>query len=208
MRKKSITLLVCVYAALCISYTVVSSAMVPDSDDMIQTVSQDSTSTIAQSSSSDNSSGTAKEKSSVADTESSKAVDSNSAYDNNDIENEVIETTDNSDYENEDGTADIESYGEEDISSDYGAEEQDADSGIANEIPEQITESYDSDEDSQEQIEEEDEYAQDKPTLEDYLRGLRCSGCRHNCSLLSPRCMNGARKASQAESAYYEAYGT
>ena len=47
---------------------------------------------------------------------------------------------------------------------------------------------------------------EEKPTLEDFLRGLRCSGCRHNCSLLSPRCMNGARKASQAESQYNEMY--
>ena len=45
------------------------------------------------------------------------------------------------------------------------------------------------------------------PSLNEYLRGLRCSGCRHNCSLANPRCMNGARKASQAESDYYSLYG-
>ena len=55
----------------------------------------------------------------------------------------------------------------------------------------------------EEQIEPEPEV----PTLEEYLQKLRCSGCRHNCSLLSPRCMNGARKASQAESEYYSMYG-
>ena len=45
------------------------------------------------------------------------------------------------------------------------------------------------------------------PTLEDYLRKLRCGGCGHNCSLLNPRCMRGARKESQAETEYYELYG-
>ena len=58
-----------------------------------------------------------------------------------------------------------------------------------------------------EYIEEQIEPEPDVPTLEDYLRNLRCSGCRHNCSLLSPRCMNGARKASNAESEYYQMYG-
>ncbi len=206
MRKKSITLLVCVYAALCISYTVVSGAMVPDSDDIIQTVSQDSTSTKSRSSSSDNSSGTAKEKSSDAETKSSKAVDSNTASEDNNTETEIIETTDSSEYESENNSDDVESYIEEDISSDY-KEEQDTDSGMADEIPEQVIDSYYSEEDSQEQINDEDEYQEDKPSLSDYLSGLRCSGCRHNCSLLSPRCMNGARKASQAESAYYATYG-
>ena len=45
------------------------------------------------------------------------------------------------------------------------------------------------------------------PTLEDYLRGLHCGGCGRNCFLLNPHCMRGARKESQAESAYYEQYG-
>ena len=45
------------------------------------------------------------------------------------------------------------------------------------------------------------------PTLEDYLRKLRCGGCGRNCSLLNPRCMRGARKESQAETEYYELYG-
>lgn len=205
MRKKSITLLVCVYAALCISYTVASSAMVPDSDNMIQTVSQDSTRTIAQSSSSDKSSGTAKEKSFVADTESSKTIDSNTASEDNDTETEIIETTDNSGYENSSDS--MGSYSEEDVLSDYEDEEQDTDSDIVTETPEQVIDSYYSEEDSQEQINDEDEYQEEKPSLADYLSGLRCSGCRHNCTLLSPRCMNGARKASQAESAYYATYG-
>lgn len=47
----------------------------------------------------------------------------------------------------------------------------------------------------------------DAPSLDEYLKKLRCSGCRHNCSLASPRCMNGRRKASNAESEYYSIYG-
>ena len=38
-------------------------------------------------------------------------------------------------------------------------------------------------------------------------RELRRSGCRHNSTLFSPGCMNGSRKASRAESQYYEIYG-
>lgn len=60
---------------------------------------------------------------------------------------------------------------------------------------------------AQVQIEPETEPVQNIPSLEEFLKNLRCSGCRHNCSLLSPRCMNGARKASQAESEYHEMYG-
>lgn len=98
-------------------------------------------------------------------------------------------------------------YSEEDVLSDYEDEEQDTDFDIVTETPEQVIDSYYSEEDSQEQINDEDEYQEEKPSLADYLSGLRCSGCRHNCTLLSPRCMNGARKASQAESAYYATYG-
>ena len=61
----------------------------------------------------------------------------------------------------------------------------------------------------EESIEEddEDEYSEEKPSLEEFLKGLRCSGCRHNCTLFSPRCMNGARKAGSAQSQYYQIYG-
>ena len=44
------------------------------------------------------------------------------------------------------------------------------------------------------------------PTLEDYLKNLRCGGCGRNCPLLNPHCMRGARKEAQAESAYYQQY--
>ncbi len=73
---------------------------------------------------------------------------------------------------------------------------------------EDIIKEYDDGQQYEEQTEEEseDETVEDKPSLEEFLRGLRCSGCRHNCTLFSPRCMNGARKASQAESQYNEMY--
>lgn len=58
-----------------------------------------------------------------------------------------------------------------------------------------------------EEIEEIPEPQPYVPSLDEYLRGFTCSGCRHNCSLANPRCMNGARKASQAESDYYSIYG-
>lgn len=75
-------------------------------------------------------------------------------------------------------------------------------------IPEQTEPSYTETEPAYEeqQIEEYTEVTA-VPSLNEYLRGLRCSGCRHNCSLANPRCMNGARKASQAESDYYSLYG-
>ena len=66
---------------------------------------------------------------------------------------------------------------------------------------------------SEEEEEDKEEQADDAsapaaiPTLEDYLRGLHCGGCGRNCFLLNPHCMRGARKESQAESAYYELYG-
>lgn len=186
MRKKSITLLIGVYAALCISYTVAGSAMVSENSDIIQTVSQESSDTVSQSSSSNKSSGTVKEKSSVSETESSSSVSknkSNTVSDKKDAEPEVTEKSDNSISESKNNFSDTESQNND------------------------VIEPSDSEEESQEQISE-DEYQENKPSLTEYLSGLRCSGCRHNCSLLSPRCMNGARKASQAESQYYSIYNS
>ncbi len=45
------------------------------------------------------------------------------------------------------------------------------------------------------------------PTLSQYLSALRCGGCRHNCLLVSPRCMKGRTKAQSATVEYYETYG-
>ena len=174
MRKKSITALVCVYAALC---------MVPDSDSVIQSAEQESSDIIALGDSSDNSCCTVTENPSASETEST-------------------ETSDNTAYQWENDS----SAGEETVSY-YEAEESDTSSYPEPDTPQEIISRNDSEEESQEQIDDEDEYQEEKPSLSEYLSGLRCSGCRHNCSLLSPRCMNGARKASQAESQYYQTYG-
>lgn len=46
----------------------------------------------------------------------------------------------------------------------------------------------------------------DAPTLQQFLSMMRCSGCRHNCSLLSPRCMKGRSKAQNAVVQYQQTY--
>ena len=47
----------------------------------------------------------------------------------------------------------------------------------------------------------------DVPTLSQFLSTMICGGCRHNCSLISPRCMKGRSKAESATVEYYETYG-
>ena len=47
----------------------------------------------------------------------------------------------------------------------------------------------------------------DVPTLSQFLSTMICGGCRHNCSLVSPRCMKGRAKAESATVEYYETYG-
>ena len=47
----------------------------------------------------------------------------------------------------------------------------------------------------------------DVPTLSQFLSSMTCGGCRHNCSLISPRCMKGRSKAESATVEYYETYG-
>ena len=49
--------------------------------------------------------------------------------------------------------------------------------------------------------------AGDSPTLSQFLSGLRCGGCRHNCCLLSPRCMKGRSKQQSATVQYTQTYG-
>ena len=49
--------------------------------------------------------------------------------------------------------------------------------------------------------------AGDPPTLSQFLSGLRCGGCRHNCCLLSPRCMKGRSKQQSATVQYTQTYG-
>ena len=49
--------------------------------------------------------------------------------------------------------------------------------------------------------------AGDPPLLSQFLSGLRCGGCRHNCCLLSPRCMKGRSKQQSATVQYTQTYG-
>lgn len=158
MRKRSITVFLSVYAALCIAYGVGSSVIMPDNSDIISAVEQTS---FVESSASSNTKKADESESSVESAESSV--------------NELI-VSDQAESSAEPEPSFIES----------------------NET-----------EQSETQIEEDngDEYTETKPSLEEFLKSLRCSGCRHNCTLFSPRCMNGARKASQAENQYYQMYG-
>ena len=164
MRKRSITIFLSVYAALCIAYGVGTSVIMPDNTEIIAAVGQESSQI------SHLTSETSKTESSEPSVESSvNSID------------EISKTE--SSVQNEDVFTPVEP--EPSVISD-------------NEVQQ-----------SEEQIEEDDgeEYAEEKPSLEEFLKNLRCSGCRHNCTLFSPRCMNGARKASQAQSQYYEMYG-
>ena len=47
----------------------------------------------------------------------------------------------------------------------------------------------------------------DPPTLAQFLSAMRCGGCRHNCCLLSPRCMKGKTKMQNATVQYQQTYG-
>ena len=47
----------------------------------------------------------------------------------------------------------------------------------------------------------------DPPTLAQFLSAMRCGGCRHNCCLLSPRCMKGKTKMQNATMQYQQTYG-
>ena len=174
MRKRSITIFLSVYAALCIAYGVGTSVIMPDNSDVIAAVGQE-TSQISyiKSDSSDN----------VSETESS-------VQNTNEL---------NSSAPSVESSIDEVSETESSVQSDVFTPVE----------PEPSVISDNEEQPSEEQIEEDDgeEYAEEKPSLEEFLKSLRCSGCRHNCTLFSPRCMNGARKASQAQTQYYELYG-
>lgn len=65
-----------------------------------------------------------------------------------------------------------------------------------------------SDDDSDEEISpQQNEMSGDVPTLSQFLSSMICGGCRHNCPLISPRCMKGRAKAESATVEYYETYG-
>ena len=54
---------------------------------------------------------------------------------------------------------------------------------------------------------QENKAADNPPTLNEFLSAFRCGGCRHNCSLLNPRCMKGRTKKQNATIQYQETYG-
>ncbi len=217
MRKKSITAFLCVYAALCISYFVVSSGMAPDDtvvSDQVSTKASQSVQTSvsepkASAASSAENSSSANEAAADETTVSSSsageaAADETTVSSSSANEAAADETTVSSSSAGESSADEAsfpEKYAQE--SSGYASDVfEEAHSGSEQEIIQESGggEQYEG------SIEDEDESIEEKPTLEEFLRGLRCSGCRHNCTLFSPRCMNGARKASQAESQYYQLY--
>lgn len=67
--------------------------------------------------------------------------------------------------------------------------------------------SQDDDNDAQWQPEPEQQSGGDAPSLTEFLSTMICGGCRHNCSLVNPRCMKGRSKAESATVEYYETYG-
>lgn len=76
-------------------------------------------------------------------------------------------------------------------------------------LQEEIIEDKDSSENesAEELLPQQNESGGDVPTLSQFLSTLICGGCRHNCSLVSPRCMKGRAKAESATVEYYETYG-
>ncbi|MBR1482609.1 MAG: hypothetical protein IJ598_06540 [Ruminococcus sp.] len=76
-------------------------------------------------------------------------------------------------------------------------------------LQEEIIEDKDSSENesAEELLPQQNESGGDVPSLTQFLSTLICGGCRHNCSLVSPRCMKGRAKAESATVEYYETYG-
>ena len=80
---------------------------------------------------------------------------------------------------------------------------------ITEPLQEEIIEDNESSEnESDEELQpQQNESGGDVPSLTQFLSTLICGGCRHNCSLVSPRCMKGRAKAESATVEYYETYG-
>lgn len=76
-------------------------------------------------------------------------------------------------------------------------------------LQEEIIEDKDSSENesAEELLPQQNESGGDVPTLSQFLSTMICGGCRHNCPLVSPRCMKGRAKAESATVEYYETYG-
>ena len=80
---------------------------------------------------------------------------------------------------------------------------------ITEPLQEEIIEDNESSENEsdEELLPQQNESGGDVPSLTQLLSKLICGGCRHNCSLVSPRCMKGRAKAESATVEYYETYG-
>ena len=50
--------------------------------------------------------------------------------------------------------------------------------------------------------------SEDIPTLEEYLQGLRCTGCGRQCSLISPNCKKGRMQAERVIEEYISMYNS
>ena len=87
--------------------------------------------------------------------------------------------------------------------------EQPETEAITEPIQEEIVEDKESSENEpdEELQPQQNESGGDVPSLTQFLSTLICGGCRHNCSLVSPRCMKGRAKAESATVEYYETYG-
>ena len=89
------------------------------------------------------------------------------------------------------------------------AVEQPETEAVTEPLQEEIIEDKDSSENesAEELLPQQNESGGDVPTLSQFLSTMICGGCRHNCSLVSPRCMKGRAKAESATVEYYETYG-
>ena len=207
MRRKSVTALTIIYLALCVSYGTATGGFIPNSSDnieIVQTSTDTDTSTYNKlvSSSIDLQSDTSSkpEEKSEKDTSSSESFEISSAPES-DTEAE-IESEEEVHLSEPEESSEEEELPEE-TEPEIEVIEEDWEASVEQYVVEEQEEQA---EDSEEYIEEQTEQELNVPTLEEFLQNLRCSGCRHNCSLLSPRCMNGARKAASAESEYYQMY--
>ncbi|MBQ1388199.1 MAG: hypothetical protein IIY78_01060 [Clostridia bacterium] len=232
MRRKSIITFIGIYIALCITYGFISSKVTPqvaEAENTSQaTVSVEEKTSSAFESDIDTVKSESDEKTDI-DKNTNNSSNANSVVDkyndnNSDTDMNIDKYTNNNDTDTStdvgiDITVNIETDSETNDYNDYDEIEPEEDINIfdnnENEINADIEENTsieyneqleETEQDSDEQIESEQEPEPEIPTLEEFLKNLRCSGCRHNCSLLSPRCMNGARKASQAGSEYYSMY--
>ncbi|MGN0801480.1 MAG: cytochrome b/b6 domain-containing protein [Candidatus Faecivicinus sp.] len=78
------------------------------------------------------------------------------------------------------------------------AEDVRSEEALTNEIPFALESEDESGQQSLEEI----------PTLEEYLQGLRCTGCGRQCSLSSPNCKKGRMQAERAAEEYASMYNS